>query len=316
MSEKQKPQPLSYTEFLRSETMFYIDPVLEATFGDVVDKKVEELQKNLQQISTMEGLREYVRKESNALNNIIALLNVSEEKFKRIVTMLRIERKHIPTGEWNLGKIRQQMMVDNSLMDDICKLLFMGASLEKFKQKIPKSILEDFAVNCSTIGRLGNKDDLRRLVKRGLSGNYNNKLGDSYFSAITKMIISYCKIRGLTWKTKTSIQSNGDQGHVVALVVSDAAIPRVVVDLAYAITTSSSQTKYAKSIEDVYCSIRQSNAGKDECDKCVFVLVVDGAGWVARQSDCHRLYRCADYCINLNNISKVEQILDYYLIGD
>ena len=42
-------------------------------------------------------------------------------------------------------------------------------------------------------------------------------------------------------------------------------------------------------------------------------LIIDGAGWVARQSDLNKIHRCSDYLINLNSIGMMDTIIEYYL---
>lgn len=309
----QKPKSLSIEEFVRSATMFYIDPVLEAEYAKTVDSQVAALQTKLLGIATPGGLEKYVREDPEALDNITSLLNISEEKFKRIITMLRIEKRHTPTSEWTLGKVREQMISSPYFMQEICDLLSHGATMEKYAALIPAFYLENFMIDASTLGRLASADDIRRLVKKGMEGGYNNKLGDSYFNAVAKVITDYCDRKGLTYDIKKSVPV---YGKVMSIAIPSASNPRIVIDITYGITTSSTQTKYAERAEAVASKIRVRNEGRQDRDKYVFINIVDGAGWVARQSDLNKLERCSDILTNLKNLSIVEVAIDYYLLED
>ncbi len=307
----QKPKSLTIEEFVKSTTMFYIDTALEAEYAATVDSQVSALQTKLLGIATPGGLEKYIREDTESLDNITSLLNISEEKFKRIITMLRIEKRHTPTSEWTLGKIREQMIASPNFMKEVCDLLSHGATLEKYAALIPAFYLENFMIDASTLGRLASADDIRRLVKKGLEGGYSNKLGDSYFNAVAKVITDYCDKRGITYDIKKSVPL---YGKVMSIAIPSASQPRIVIDITYGITTSSTQTKYAERAEAVASKIRTLNEGKQDRKKSIFINVVDGAGWVARQSDLNKLERCSDILTNLKNLSLVEEALDYYLM--
>lgn len=309
----QKPNSLTIDEFVRSATMFYIDPALEAEYATTVESQVAVLQTKLLGIAAPGGLEKYIREDHEALDNITSLLNISEEKFKRIITMLRIEKRHTPTSEWTLGKVREQMISSPSFMQEVCDLLSHGASMDKYASLIPAFYLENFVIDASTLGRLASADDIRRLVKKGMEGGYNNKLGDSYFNAVAKVITDFCDCRGLTYDIKKNVPV---YGKVMSIAIPSVSQPRIVIDITYGITTSSSQTKYAERAEVVASKIRTSNEGRQDKQKHIFVNIVDGAGWVARQSDLNKLERCSDYLTNMKNLSLVENAIDYYLMEE
>lgn len=310
---KKKPQSLTTDEFIKSATMFYIDPVLENEYSKAVDNMVVALQTKLLGIATPEGLEKYVREDPESLDNITSLLNISEEKFKRIITMLRIEKRHIPTSEWSLSKIREQMISNPCFMKEVCDLLSHGATIEKYTNLIPAFYLENFVIDTFTLGRLASADDVRRLIKKGMEGGYNNKLGDSYFNSVAKVITDYCDCKGLTYDIKKNVPV---YGKIMSIAIPSVSEPRIVIDITYGITTSSTQTKYAERAAAVASKIRIRNEGKEDRDKYVFINVVDGAGWVARQSDLNKLERCSDFLTNQKNLSIVKDAIDYYLLED
>lgn len=306
----QCPESLSIDEFMKSATMFYIDSELEAKYTAFLDENVSQLQKKLLGIATQKGLEKYIREEKDALGNLIALLDISEEKFKRIITMLRIEKHHRPTGEWTLRKVREQMLANPDFMREICELLLHGSTIEKYKLLIPSHYLENFKIDASTLGRLANPDDIRRLLKKSIEGRYNNQLGDSYFKTVVTILKDYCDEKGLTYTIKKEVPKLKT---TVSFAIFKGSTLCAVINIVYGITTSSTQTKYANLAEQIADKLRSFDEASRDQKKCLFINVVDGAGWVARQSDLSRLERCSDFLVNLKNLSIVKKIIDFYL---
>ena len=59
-----------------------------------------------------------------------------------------------------------------------------------------------------------------------------------------------------------------------------------------------------------------NNRNMHDTDKIVFVNVIDGAGWIARQKDLKRIYSASDYVINMGNLDELKRILLYYCKAD
>ena len=197
-----KPTPLGIEGFIKSATMFYIDPELEKEFDDAVEKDVKEIKTELLGITTEEGLQKYIRETPESLDRITSVLNISEEKFKRIITMLRIHKGFTPTSEWSMGALRVQMMESPDWMSMVSRLLMYGRTLKEYQELIPEFYLTNFSIDATTIGRLADDDDIRRLVKKGYEGKYNNRIGDSFFNKVSTSITKKCDREGLTYAIK------------------------------------------------------------------------------------------------------------------
>ena len=308
--DNNKPQPLSFEEYIKTVTMLYVNPKLEKEFSELVQSEIKSVQVELKRLTTFDGLKRYIRDNAQSLDRITSILNVSEEKFKRIVKMFRLERNHMPTGEWSIGRIRRQMVEDPEWMNDICNLLMYGKDDDKYKGVIPHFYLENFCINETIIERLSSEDDIRNSIKKGLEGKYNNRLGDTFFNEILENVSALCGVRGLTWKEKENVPL---AGRTVAIAIPDSNHPRILIDVTYGITTSSAQTRYAETIESLGSKLRDINKDRDEQDKIIYINIIDGAGWVARQSDLSKIHRCSHYLLNLKTVSKLAPILDFYL---
>ena len=305
-----KPIAQSVEDYIKSTTMFYIDENLEKEFNDEVEKDVSEIKSELLGITTEEGLKDYIRTNKNSLDRITSIMNISEEKFKRIITMLRIEKGYMPTGEWTLSGLRTQMIESIEWMDDVCNLLRNGARLEAYQKLIPGFYLSNFSIDATTMGRIANDDDIRRLVRQGYEGKYNNKIGDSFYNRIYQYVKRLCDVEGLTSVSKENCPL---AGRVIPIAIPDAQHPRILIDVTYGITTSSAQTKYAEKTEALCNILREKNYQKPDNERIVYINVLDGAGWVARQSDLNKIHRSSDYLVNLNTLGTIDEIIDYYM---
>lgn len=306
----QKPAAQSVEDFIKSTTMFYIDDELEKEFDEEVEKDVKEIKSELLGITTKEGLKNYIRTNSKSLDRITSILNISEEKFKRIITMLRVQKGYMPTGEWTLTGLRGQMIANVEWMDEVCNLLQSGSRMEAYQKLIPGFYLTNFCIDANTMGRIANDDEIRRLVRQGYEGRYNNKIGDSFYNRVYQYVKRICDVEGLTIASKETVPL---ADRVIPIAIPDIKHPRILIDVTYGITTSSAQTKYAEKTENLCGVLRDKNYQKPDDERIVYINVVDGAGWVARQSDLNKIHRSSDYLVNLNTLDTIEKIIKYYL---
>lgn len=299
-----KPINITYDELIKTITMFWIDNNLEQSINEEVENFVNELGTKLTKIGTKEGLQEYIRSDKAALGNILGLMEISEEKFKRIISMLRRERKYVFSTEWSLDKTRTMLINQKSFMDDVCELLLNGANSERFKRKIPDFYRKSFLIDKSILSRLNDRSELVRMAKKQLEVKYNNSAAAAVAKKIEDAVRLTCDLEGLTWVRNKEVDMF-EKSYCIA--IPNAQDPRVLIDYTYNITTSSTQSNYAKNVKTAREII--SNSGK----KVILVNIVEGAGWVGRQSDLRQIYDYSDYTLNITNVGLIDQIIRYAL---
>ena len=96
-------------------------------------------------------------------------------------------------------------------------------------------------------------------------------------------------------------------GRSYCIAIPNAQDPRVLIDYSYNITTSSTQSRYAEKVKHTQEIIARS--GK----KIITINVIEGAGWVGRQSDLRQIYDLSDYTLNITNIGMIDQIIRFAL---
>ncbi len=300
-------QKTPYEDYVKSTNMFFVDPALEEKFEKEIRFASETLGTRMRGINTEKGLEAYIRDDKDSIDNLISIMNISSEKFKRVITTLRLEKGHNISGEWDLGKIRTMMLERPAFMAEICHLLREGANDPKYQRMIPTFYLENFVIDESTMARLTNPDDLRRLIKKGIEGKYNISIGNAYVSEIEKRIAKMCFNQGLTYECNKDVAL---LGRAFNFAMPNANKPTVLISVSYNITTSSTQTRYKDAAEAASSIIREYNKTHDR--QIALVNVLDGAGWVGRQSDLRAIHLCSTFMLHLDTMDQLDSILRKY----
>lgn len=298
---------IEFDELFNSTTMFYVNEEYEEDIEREVQKKVDELYQELQSIDTKEGLKKYIVEYRDSLDNLTSLMEISTERFKRMVSMIRKDRGFVFSTEWGLGKIRTAMMESPAMMESVINLIWAGRDDEKLKVKIPYFYLDNMAIDKTTLRKLTDKNSIRLFVKRGLEGKYSNNIGDLILNQIEEKIRAVCAKHGLEYQKDVRVQM---LDRAVSFVLESPQNPKIIIDASYSVTTSSSQgSKKESARKTVEVLNRQNNLG----NKIIYVNFLDGAGWIGRQADMREIHRCSDYVLNFNNLNLLEDIVDSYI---
>jgi len=298
---------IEFDELFNSTSMFYVNKEYEQTIEQEVQNKVDELYHELQSIDTKEGLKKYIVEHKDSLDNLTSLMEISAERFKRMVSMIRKERGFVFSTEWGLGKIRTAMMESPAMMESVINLIWAGRDDEKLKTKIPSFYLDNMAIDKTTLQKLTDKNSIRLFVKRGLEGRYSNNIGDLVLNQIEDKIKAVCAKHGLKYQKDIRVPV---LDRSVSFVLESPQSPKVIIDVSYSVTTSSSQgSKKEAARKTVEVLDRQRKSGNN----IIYVNFLDGAGWIGRQSDMREIHRCSDYVLNFNNLNLLEDIVDSYI---
>lgn len=302
-----KATKLSYDELFNSTTMFYMNPAYEAEIGKIVEAKTADISVGLRTIKDKESLKQYILNHKDSLDNLTSVAEISVERFKRMVSMIRKDRGFVFGTEWGLSKIRTAMMDSPAMMESILNLLWDGKNDEKLQSCIPAFYLENMAMDAVTLSMLQDENTVRRLVKRGLEGKYSNGIGDAVLTDIEKELKRVCAKHGLEFQSNVRVPL---LDRAVSFVLESPANPRVILDVSYSVTTSSSQgSKKEAARKTVEVLKREKEFGRN----IVYINFLDGAGWIGRQSDMREIHRCSDYVLNFQNIGLLEDIIDSHI---
>ena len=298
---------LTYDELFNSTTMFYMNDRYEAEIEEEVRSKTADISVGLRTIKDKESLKRYIIDHKDALDNLTSVAEISVERFKRMVSMIRKDRGFVFATEWSLGKIRTAMMDSPAMMESILNLIWNGKNDEKMKACIPAFYLENMAMDETTLKKLQDESLVRQLVKRGLEGRYSNGIGDAVLADIEREIKRVCAKHGLEYQKNVRVPL---LDRAVSFVLESPMQPKLIIDVSYSVTTSSSQgSKKTAARKTVEVLSREKAAGRN----IVFVNFLDGAGWIGRQADMREIHRCSDYVLNFQNIGMLEDIIDAHI---
>ena len=297
-----KPLRITYEDLVKTFTMFLIDRNCEESVQNEITKYVDSMQSNLTSINTKEGLIKYIAQYKSSLTSILMLMEIPEEKFKRIISMLRREHRYVFSSEWSLEKTRSVLLENKTLMDDVCELLLNGANSERFKRKIPDFYRDSFKIDHYTMAKLQNRDELTKLAKRQMDTKYTASVSLAFVKRVEEAIKLTCDLEGLIYVKNKSVDGLEKN---YGFIIPDNKKPKILINCSYNITTSSTQSRFSDAV------IRTRDKIKSNGKKILIVNIVEGAGWIGRQSDLKVIYENSDYTLNLANIGLLDQIIRY-----
>lgn len=285
-------------EAIRSTTMFLNDTAIENRYETAITTQIA-VYKKMADISTREGLETFIRSTPDSISMLITLLGITGEKFKRVVTMLRVEKGYTFDSEWNEARVQKELCEKPDLMDEFCELFLNGCNIDKYKEKIPHFVLQDFRIDKEIIDRLCNDDMLRKLTKSSVFSKYNKEYSNLYAEKIQNKLKELSSKYGLHYEYGAVDGLSKENLHVITNTEKS-----IVVNYQFNVTTSKSQTDYA---DDTIYPVWQKSRQKK--GTIVIVNLLDGAGWVGRASDYKKVHMYCDYFLNLKNINQLEDII-------
>lgn len=298
---------MTFDELFNSAKMFYINKDYEAEIEREVKRKTAEISVGLRTIKDKESLKQYIIDHKDALDNLTSVAEISVERFKRMVSMIRKDRGFVFSTEWGLSKIRTAMMDSPVMMESILNLIWDGKNDEKMQACIPAFYLENMAMDQATLNKLQDENTVRQLVKRGLEGKYSNGIGDAVLRDIEKEIKRVCAKHGLEYQSNVRVPL---LDRAVSFVVESPRDPKLILDVSYSVTTSSSQgTKKTTARKTEEIIKKERSRGRN----IIYVNFLDGAGWIGRQADMREIHRCSDYVLNFKNVGLLEDIIDAHI---
>lgn len=304
---KIKTKKLAYNELFNSTTMFYINNACEESIKKIIDDQTKDIIVGLKTIHSRDTLKQYIIDYKDSLDRLTSIAEISEERFKRIVSMIRKNRGFVFETEWGLNKIRSAMLESPALMESILNLIWDGKNNLKMQAYIPSFYLENMIMDNCVLDKIQNEENIRQLVKRGLEGTYSNMIGDAILDDIEKDLKRVCAKHGLDYQKNIRVPK---LDRAVSFVLESPKKPKLILDVSYCVTTSSSQSnKKVLARKTVETIEKERAAGRN----IIYVNFLDGAGWIGRQADLKEIHRCSDYVINFQNMELLEDIIDTHI---
>ena len=297
-----KPEKIMFSDFVDSMTSFYIDESFEDKMEHeqkIRQRETRKIYKRIEAISTYEGLKSYIAEEKDSLHNLTSLRGLSEENFKRVVSMIRRNHGQKFVSEWSINETRTKMLSDEFYMKEICGLL-LGE--RDYSNDIPRFVLDQLLIDTKKLKAFSSPKVLPEMIKNSFKGTYSTQVGREVENLVEEMLQKHIGNRYVC--RKKIFDRNID------FVIPNLQKPQILIEVSYMVTTGSGQSTKRETMINVAKEV--INRNMHDNDKMIFINIIDGAGWIARQKDLERIYSASDYVLNLNTLSNLGDILDFY----
>ena len=294
---------LSKNDALKSITMFLIDEKTEAKYQKKIATELLEYQNSMLSIATKDGLEEFIRSDENAIERLITILELSGERFNRVISTLRVQKGFLFTTEWSDSGLRNSLLENQSWMDEFCELLLNGRNLPKYQAIIPAFTLNYFHIDAEVIARICSDDVLGRQIKSSCSTKYNKEITYAYAKRVDDKIRSIVGKYGLHYDNMLL-----PDGPNESLNLIHDTEKYIIVNYQYSVTTGKGQSDFADKLTNIRRMVRGN-------EKIKMLSLLDGAGWLVRGSDWNEVYGSCDYFLTLNTLDQLDNIIkEYYNI--
>ncbi len=249
------------------------------------------------------NLKQFIQKDENFLGVLLALTNLSQEKFLRILTAQRFASQDFGP-EWGAKQIYRKIFKDDNFAEAIARLFLDGRNSKLLAEQVADFYLDQLSLPANWPEVIRDENLVGNIVRKKLVGEYTDQKGEHIER----------KIRGLLEKLQAQYGINHTHGQITLVdkevdhAIPSLADPYVLVMVSYMETTSSGQTARANEQQAMYQKIVGENVRYAPLER-IFVNVVDGAGWLARRSDLRKMYAGCHYCLNMKTLDQLEAII-------
>jgi len=293
---------ISFQEAWDSSIIFFVDEELEQEIESQVESLLKTAQDQNASEFSLQNMVNFLVHQKDALDVILKDLELSQEKFMRIVSLLR-KLDRIVGGfdqEWGIHKIKKKIASDPDFALKIAELLLDGKRDQELQNYIPRYYLDTLNYREA---QTSSEASLRKLYKRQLIGTYGARKGHKVEDRIRQKLMNIEATHGVGYAKGRSRIIETD----IDFAIPSLDDPWVILMSSFQETTSSGQSTKARDMLSAYERVLRNNSRYGE--KRVFVNFVDGGGWLARKRDFQRLVQQCDYFINFHHLDMLEAIV-------
>jgi hypothetical protein len=300
------PKP-SLEEFIETCTPLAIIESLEQEMSTRVSSIAAALLDYQPSDDPVENLARFLQADANFLGIILALTNLSQERFLRILSAERFARGDFGR-EWTIKRVVRKLKQETGFAERVAQLFLEGRNSQLLIEQVAAFYLDQLSLPANWDRVIRDPQLVQNVIRRKLAGEYTDRKGDAVENIIRAHLDSIQLHYGITHR-KGQVQFIGKE---VDHAIPSTADPFVFIMTSYMETTSSLQTTRANEQSEIYGLIQRENRRHPGTNR-VFVNFVDGAGWLARRSDLRKLHAGCDYIINLKTLDRLEAIICKYV---
>ncbi len=300
---KAKP---SFEEFIQTCTPLLKIPALEEAMRARVRGIVADLLNFRPNADPAKNLKQFLQRDENFLGVLLALTNLSQEKFLRILSAQRFSIDDYGP-EWKIKTIYGKIQKDDDFAERIARLFLEGRSNQLLIEQVADFYLDQLSLPSNWSDVIRDQNVIENIIRKKLTGEYTDLKG-KYVEGMIREWLNMLQ-------EKYGVPHAHGQVKLVGKEV-DHAIPSldepfVMIMASYMETTSSGQTARANEQRAMMNKVR------DERDQYAvnrgFINVIDGTGWLARRSDLKKMHASCDHCLNIKTLAQLEEVVCHYV---
>jgi hypothetical protein len=299
------PKP-SLNNFIQTCTPFAIFPSLEEEMKFQVENIANALLNYESSNNPVENLAAFLKADENFLGIILALTNLSQEKFKRILSAERFLQGDFG-NEWDTDVIHRKLRTESGFAERIATLFLEGRNSKLLVEQLAAFYLDQLALPIDWSNIIRDPNLIQNVIRQKLAGAYSNKKGVAVENSIRHQLNLTREKYGVTYAKGQVKLVSKEVDHVIPSIEN----PYIFIMTSYMETTGSGQTQRANEHRDMYLKIQGDNLRWGT--KRILINVIDGVGWLARRTDLKKMYDGCDYIINLKTLDRLEAIICRYV---
>lgn len=294
-----------FDEFTKTFTPLYKIPSLEAEFSKRVDNIARALLEfqHSSEADPLQTLVSFLRADDDFLSVVLSLTNLSQEKFKRILSAERFAKGDYDL-EWDVERILREIKQKNEYAERIAALFLEGRDNTTLAQQVADFYLAQIELPNDWQAIIRDERVAKNLIRRKLTGQYNGAKGKAVENIVQAELVKLENIYGVTF-AHGQVQMVQKEVDFAMPTLNDAY---VMVMISYMETTGSGQTARANEQNKMYQQVISHNVRYPK-DRRVLVNVMDGGGWLARRSDMRKMHAGCDYVLTLKTLDQLEPII-------
>jgi DpnII restriction endonuclease len=313
---KKSMQKLSFDEWKNSMS-FMIDDKFDRTFLQSIETIAKFINSNCRRFPNPKELSKFLssKEDFSALQKLkafISLIGLSEERLKRVVSLVRYKYYSVDfRSEWDVKMISKAMQEDADFSQSLVEFFIYGRD-SKIGADIPLYYMRNFKLKDSDfIKDLQNYNYVERILNDNeIQGKYSNEVGAHVEKIIEQRLEKFKAEKNPSLKFEIQkefplLNKNVD------FLIPNVTAPLILIESSYNITTGSAQSKRADQLVEFFGILLKHNANHRK-NKILMLNYCDGFGWVGRQNDLSRIYDASHFVFNQKTLPVLDDVLTEY----
>lgn len=301
----------------KNSMSFMIDDAFDNNFLLSIEPLTRFINQNCDRFATPQELTNFLITDNEftaveKLKAFVSLIGLSEERLKRVVSLLRYRHNDEDfRTEWDVKRISRTLQNDNAFRELLIEFFIRGRN-SRIGVEIPLYYMRNFKLtDPEFIADLRDHKYVERILNDNeIQGKYSNEVGAHVERIIQTRLESYKSNVNRTLQYEIQKEFPLLNKNIDFLIPSVNA-PIILIESSYNITTGSGQSKRADQLVEFFSTLMRHNANH-RANRIIMLNYCDGFGWVGRQNDLHRIYEASDFVFNQRNLNVLDEVLNEY----